>query len=84
MDLVDGCDLVAPHDAAQYTLWLDILKSPEPVTGFREVRYPKQEAAMQKVAELQHALANGTTDGKLRGTRTVSLTGQVIGTFRGK
>jgi indolepyruvate ferredoxin oxidoreductase len=81
--LVDTCDLHAPHDVGHYNLWLEILKSPEPVTGYREVRYPKQETAMQKVAELQHALANGGAEGKFRNTRTVSLTGQVMGTFRG-
>ncbi len=83
MNLVDACDLHAPHDVGQYNLWLEILKSPEGVTGFREVRYPKQDAAVQKVSELQHALANGSAEGKFRGTRTVSLTGQVMGTFRG-
>jgi indolepyruvate ferredoxin oxidoreductase len=83
MKLVDTCDLVAPHDPAAYNAWLEIFKSPEPVTGYREVRYPKMESARQKVAELQHALASGMTDPKFRGSRTVSLTGQVIGTFRG-
>ena len=83
MDLVDTCDLVAPHDPAAYSLWLDIFKSPETVTGYREVRYPKQEAAIAKVAELKHALAAGPSDPKFRNTRTVSLTPQVLGTFRG-
>ncbi|MGN6370543.1 MAG: DUF6537 domain-containing protein [Phycisphaerae bacterium] len=83
MDLVDACDLNGVQDPARYNLWLEIFKSPEPVTGYRDVRYPKQDAAQQKVAELQHALANGSADGKFRGTRTVSLTGQVMGTFRG-
>ncbi len=81
--LVDTCDLHAPHDVGQYNLWLEILKSPENVTGFREVRYPKQDVAVRRVAELQHALANGSAEGKFRATRTVSLTGQVMGTFRG-
>ncbi|HVS72712.1 MAG TPA: 2-oxoacid:acceptor oxidoreductase family protein [Phycisphaerae bacterium] len=81
--LVDACDLHAPHDAQKYSLWLEIFKSPEPVTGFRDVRYPKQEAAMQRVAELRHALENGGSDPRSRMNRTVSLTGQVMGTFRG-
>ncbi len=80
--LVDACDLHAPHEPWSYNLWLEILQSPEPVTGFREVRYPKQDVVMTKVAELQHALANGGTDGKFRNNRTVSLSGQVITTFR--
>jgi indolepyruvate ferredoxin oxidoreductase len=83
MKLVDTCDLHAPHDPAAYNAWLEIFKAPEPVTGFREVRYPKMEAATQKVTELQHALASGLTDAKFRGSRTVSLTGQVMGTYRG-
>jgi indolepyruvate ferredoxin oxidoreductase len=83
MKLVDTCDLHEPHDVAQYNAWLEIFKSPEPVTGFREIRYPKMDAATQKVMELQHALANGNADNRFRGSRTVSLTGQVMGTFRG-
>ncbi len=82
MKLVDTCDLHAPHDTAIYNIWLDIFKAPETVTGYREVRYPKQEAALLKVAELQHALVSGMAENKFRGARTVSLTGQVIGTFR--
>jgi indolepyruvate ferredoxin oxidoreductase len=81
--LVDSCDLNGAQDGGRYNLWLEIFKSPEPVTGYREVRYPKMDVATQKVAELQHALANGSADGKFRGTRTVSLSGQVMGTFRG-
>jgi indolepyruvate ferredoxin oxidoreductase len=80
MGLVDTCDLSEPW---KYNLWLDILKSPEPVTGFREVRYPKMDAARQKVSELQHALAAGPNDPRFRATRSVSLTNQVIPTFRG-
>jgi len=33
----------------QYHLWLDILRCPDAVTGYREVRYPKMEAARRKV-----------------------------------
>lgn len=83
MNLVDTCDLHEPHDTVAYNTWLEIFKAPEPVTGYREVRYPKQDAAKQKVAELQHALASGAAEAKFRGARTVSLTGQVMGTFRG-
>ncbi len=80
MRLVDTCEL---NESWQYSLWLDILRSPEAVTGYREVRYPKMEAARRKVAELQRALASGNGEGRFRPARTVSLTGQVIGTFRG-
>jgi indolepyruvate ferredoxin oxidoreductase len=80
MKLVDGC---AVTEAWRYDLWLEILQSPEAVTGYREVRHPKQEVARQKVSELMHALEMGDVDGKLRPTRNVSLTNQVIGTFRG-
>jgi indolepyruvate ferredoxin oxidoreductase len=83
MNLVDTCNLCEPHDAATYALWLDIFKSPDGVTGYREVRYPKQEAAIARVAELQHALASGGSDPKFRAQRTVSLSPQVLGTFRG-
>ena len=82
MQLVDSCDLCEPHDMAAYNTWLDIFNTPQDVTGYREVRYPKQEAARKKVTELQHALASGAAEAKFRGARTVSLTGQVIGTFR--
>jgi len=80
LGLVDTCDLSEPW---KYNLWLDILGSPEPVTGYREVRYPKMDAARQKVAELRHALAAGPGDAKFHLTRTVSLTNQVMPTFRG-
>lgn len=83
MKLVDTCDLHEPHEVGSYNTWLEIFRSPEPVTGFREVRYPKMDAAVQKVGELQHALASGQVEAKFRGARTVSLSGQVMGTFRG-
>ena len=35
----------------QYNLWLDILRAPDAVTGYREVRYPKMDAARKKVRE---------------------------------
>ena len=66
MNLVDSCDLHEPHDLAQYNTWLEVFKTPEPVTGYREVRYPKMESAMQKASELQHALESGVAEGKFR------------------
>jgi indolepyruvate ferredoxin oxidoreductase len=79
--LVDTCEL---HEPWLYNLWLDILRSPEPVTGFREVRYPKMELSQNRVRELQHAIAAGKADTRSRTpARTVSLTNQVIAGFRG-
>ncbi|QNN23857.1 indolepyruvate ferredoxin oxidoreductase [Planctomycetales bacterium ZRK34] len=40
--LVDQADWTTPR---QYQRWLAALSAPESVTGFREIRYPKQEAA---------------------------------------
>ncbi len=79
--LVDTCEL---HEPWLYNLWLDILQAPQTVTGFREVRYPKMEAAQNRVREVQNAIAAGKADGRFRSpARTVSLTSQVVGTFRG-
>ncbi len=80
MQLVDSCEL---HEPWLYNYWLDILKTPEPVTGFREVRYPKMEAARKKTQDLQRAIALGKTEGRTHiSPRTVSLSGQVMGAFR--
>lgn len=38
-------------DPSEYQLWLKILRCPESVTGYRHIRYPKQEAA-RKAAEI--------------------------------
>ena len=41
------------EEQLEYARALRVLKSPEPVTGYREVRYPKMDAARQQVeAEL--------------------------------
>jgi indolepyruvate ferredoxin oxidoreductase len=32
-------------DEREYSEWLEILRCPEPVTGYRHIRHPKQEAA---------------------------------------
>ncbi len=57
-DLVDRYVKIAPHDDREYQRWLAILATPEPVTGFREVRYPKMLAAQQRVAQLLTADAS--------------------------
>jgi indolepyruvate ferredoxin oxidoreductase len=46
----------APADAASYATWLKILRLPEEATGFREVRYPRMNAARQRGDELLASL----------------------------
>jgi len=48
-DLVDTIDY---RGEAEYDKWVQVLRTPESVSGFREVRYPKMEAARAKVARL--------------------------------
>ena len=47
----------APADSASYSLWLKILRLPEEVTGYREVRYPKMELAQKRADELRASLS---------------------------
>jgi indolepyruvate ferredoxin oxidoreductase len=51
--LVDRWDYAA--DVREYQRWLAVLSVPEPVTGFREIRYPKMEAARQEAKRLLDA-----------------------------
>jgi len=46
--LLDRVSLASP---AEYDRALNVLKSPEDVSGYREVRYPKQDAARERVEE---------------------------------
>ena len=46
-------------NADQYQIWLEILKSPEPVTGYRHIRHPKQDAARQTVETAMARLSSG-------------------------
>ena len=48
-NLVDALDYQSERD---YQRWVAILASPESVTGFREVRYPKMEAARRRAEDL--------------------------------
>ncbi|MBH05671.1 MAG: indolepyruvate ferredoxin oxidoreductase [Phycisphaeraceae bacterium] len=48
-DLVDRFEYVGNKD---YERWLAILSTPETVTGYREIRHPKMEAARQRGDEL--------------------------------
>jgi indolepyruvate ferredoxin oxidoreductase len=53
-DLADK--FAAPSDAAAYAAWLKILRLPEEATGYREVRYPRMEAARKRGDELLASL----------------------------
>jgi len=48
VDLVGRLDWDASKGLRDYQRWLAVLSVPESVTGFREVRYPKMEAARQR------------------------------------
>ena len=45
-------DKIDWHGAKDYQRWLSILETPEEVSGYREVRYPKMEAARRKAEQL--------------------------------
>lgn len=47
--IVDRLDYQGERD---YQRWLEILRTPERVTGYREVRYPKMEAARRRAEQL--------------------------------
>jgi indolepyruvate ferredoxin oxidoreductase len=47
------------HDRASYETWVKVLRTPEQATGFREVRYPKMDAAEKEAAELLQHLQRG-------------------------
>jgi indolepyruvate ferredoxin oxidoreductase len=81
-ELVDACLAERGQGGAtveswRYGLWLEILRAPEPVTGFREVRYPKMDASRRKVAEWQRQLQNGPAAPEAR-PREVSLSGMLL------
>jgi indolepyruvate ferredoxin oxidoreductase len=48
----------APSDPDSYATWLKILRLPEEVTGYREVRYPKMEQAQKRAEELLASLSS--------------------------
>ncbi|MFA5191588.1 MAG: DUF6537 domain-containing protein [Verrucomicrobiia bacterium] len=53
------CDLCAKffyHDPETYKTWLELLRLPSQVTGYRDVRYPKMEQARSRAAELLQRL----------------------------
>ncbi|MBI1336683.1 MAG: indolepyruvate ferredoxin oxidoreductase [Phycisphaera sp.] len=50
--LVDQLDAETITDPRKYQQWLAVLSTPANVTGYREVRYPKMDAARTRAAEL--------------------------------
>lgn len=47
------------HDRASYDTWVKILRCAENATGYREVRYPKLDAARQQAESLLQELQHG-------------------------
>jgi indolepyruvate ferredoxin oxidoreductase len=75
--LVDRCVGLGAGSAAQYQKWASVLKTPEMVTGFRDVRWPKIEAAR---AAAETLLARPDEDEPMppEPRITVSLSSRVI------
>ena len=48
----------APSNHESYATWLKILRLPEEVTGYREVRYPKMEQAQKGAEEMLASLSS--------------------------
>ena len=55
---------VAPTDPAAYATWLKILRLPEEVTGYREVRYPRMEMAQKRAEEMLVTLSPNDAEGQ--------------------
>ena len=53
IDLLKRADL---NGDISYRKWLQVLSCPQEVTGYREVRYPKMEAAKKQVEEILSAV----------------------------
>ena len=64
-NLVDRFDF---HDDASYQLYIQALRTPEEVRGYRQIRYPKMDDARVKVSELL-----GTSPGRHSSTPTPAL-----------
>ena len=50
--LVDQIPADITSDPRNYQRWLAVLRTPEPVTGYREIRYPKMEEAKLRAEQL--------------------------------
>jgi indolepyruvate ferredoxin oxidoreductase len=46
----------APSSSAAYAIWLQLLRLPEEATGYREVRYPRMDAAQNRAKDLLASL----------------------------
>jgi indolepyruvate ferredoxin oxidoreductase len=57
-DLAD--QFAAPGDGAAYATWLQLLRLPEEVTGYREIRYPRMAAAQKRATDLLAGLNSPT------------------------
>jgi indolepyruvate ferredoxin oxidoreductase len=44
----------------EYQLWVEILKLPEEIKGYREIRYPKMEAARDKASKIMAAISSNS------------------------
>jgi indolepyruvate ferredoxin oxidoreductase len=71
-------DSLSWSDGRSYDKWVRVLKAPEPVTGFREVRYPKMEAARAGADALLSGRDAGDGKGPGRPTIHISLSDQVV------
>ncbi|MBI1372678.1 MAG: indolepyruvate ferredoxin oxidoreductase [Phycisphaera sp.] len=71
MELVDQADWA---DEQQYQTWLNVLRTPDSVTGYREVRYPKMEAARARA----QAFLDGRDARPPQAGRTVSLSDRIL------
>jgi indolepyruvate ferredoxin oxidoreductase len=54
----------APADPASYAAWLKILRLPEEATGYRDVRYPRMEAAQTRATEILASLPQSVAAGR--------------------
>ena len=74
------CDLCAKffyHDPETYKVWLELLRLPSQVTGYRDVRYPKMDQARSRAAELLQRLEAIQAAGKTTPvTAPVAVLGQ--------
>jgi indolepyruvate ferredoxin oxidoreductase len=72
-------DRAAWESDAEYQQWAYALSTPETVTGYRQVRYPKQESARAlSEAILSGAVSLDELTGDHSDARTVSLTNRII------
>ena len=69
-------DRIEWGSAGEYDKWERICRTPDGVTGFREVRYPKMEAARSEAEALLTGSHEDESNGELK--ITVSLSNQIL------